>query len=306
MTAGPSPFLARSAALLLAFAALLAGCAGEPDGTDPPQTQGEASAPVDAQSPQSPPATPAPPSPPAAPAATSLRMSGCTGWFVSPVVPGPRPSPRTPAGWEESPPQELATVHMLALDCARVGIGPFERPLRLLVEATSSFTAPAPCLASKATVPTAFFVANTVWLEDPEVAAHLAGAFALDAYVRPLTVDAASVGGSGGAHALSWSWGLEGEPESRVELLDGGPRAEHDVADLRLFWAAGGGVASLGIDFSVDSPAVAGLPARGAVQPPMLLHDGGRPFTWPATRFSTGSAEGLFSLYEDLSCERPA
>lgn len=306
-----SPWLA---AILPSLAvALLAGCAAGPqasgpgapgDGTGPVLDTGS---PSPAAAPPSPSGDPGPgPGTPAAAAAAAdapgLRMSGCIGWSAGPTVPGPRPSARTPPGWEEDPPGATSSVGLLALDCARVSVGPFERPLRLLVETTTSFLAPETCLGSVDAV-TVFLVPNTVWLEDAEVAGHLASTFGLDAIVRPLSTE---VQQAGGADVHSWSWGLEGQPESRVQVTDAGSdQAQDSLPDQRLFWAAGGRLARLDLDLTLDGPETAPALVEGTVQPPMLLHDAGRPFAWTGMWYNAGSVEGRLTLYEDFACEHP-
>lgn len=269
--------MARPPLALLAAAAfglLLAGCAGDGPGTPAPQPAA------------------APPAP--APLA-GLVLDGCVGWSAFEVVPAPLHPGTRPAGWAAPSPGVDASVALLGLACQRMAIGPFERgPVRVLFESHTNAEVPAACAADRDGF-VALSVLASVWVEDAEVAAHLAQVYGMPAREGVFS-------GSGQA----WSWGPPGAPASTVQVMDEAAAPQPSHAADRFFWANGTGLGALELRHDATRPAVPHA-AAGEMAPPMLLAQvaGGR-FAGPAGWVTRDTAAGSFRAYRDTLCQEAA
>jgi hypothetical protein len=232
-----------------------------------------------------------------------LELTDCTGWFAT-VLPLPRSlAPgQPPPGWEVPPGDtETAAVILGGFDCARLSLGRFERPVRIVYDAHGHLAAPRPCFGTASPPPTVLGL-NSLWVSDPEVAAELRS-YGMPAYATNITEAVAA--DAGAARLRTWAWGDPLAPSTLTFSEGGALRAT--TRSLRLVWLHGEGLGMLELEQSHTSPSpTTGWPAHGSAQPPMLLS------TLPEGRFAgqalwhpTLAATGQVTLYKDLLCAQP-
>lgn len=265
--------LAGPALLLMCLSA--AGCLGDP----PPQPEG------------------APAGGTAVPA--SLHLSNCTGFQASTwPIPAALSPARPPQGWEGEPTHAL---FLLGFECGRLALGPFERPVRLLVEAHTDAVVPAGCARGARTQD---LVLHAAWLDDAEVAAFLAQAYGLPAAAAAF--EAGTVG-QGGALLRTWRWAAPGHASSDLRVPDAGSQLPDFWAN-RLLWPRGEGLGTLTLSFDRTRASAGDLQAplqgEGTMAEPMLMAGlpGGR-FAGPTQTFPRMEADGAFSLFRDRACQ---
>ncbi|MEA3204239.1 MAG: hypothetical protein QOI63_1919 [Thermoplasmata archaeon] len=237
-------------------------------------------------------ASPAPPVDPPRP--TGLELSGCTGWdAVSTPLPGAAAPGQAPPGWEPRT-NAMPSVILTALACSRLALGPFERPVRLLLETHERATPPPACWGN---LP--YGIVASVWVDDVEVAGYLVDRLGLPAHATRFEE------APGPAPGLrTWTWG---DPAARSSLtLDGQDAAAVGGPQRNLLWPRGDGIGRLTLALHADSP-LESLPTTGTMQPPMLLAGSpGGAFTGTAYWYPHLTASGALALFKDRSCLEPA
>ncbi|HUR63962.1 MAG TPA: hypothetical protein VM241_05730 [Candidatus Thermoplasmatota archaeon] len=251
---------------------LLAGCAAAPP-------------------PGSGPATGAPPRP------AGLELTGCTGWHGdTPSLPSPLVPGKAPPGWEPDP-ANPASVVMDGYACSRLSVGPFERPVRIVLDSHTNVNFPPSCNPKGGSTPMA--VLGTLWVNDTAVARYLNQTYGLPARASPITDEVQAVGP---ARAHRWTWGT-GHASALNVTEDGTGFVSY--ATERIFWERGGGVSVLDLALQHDAPPVQ-HPAVGTAQPPMLLAGGpGGAFLLTTSWYPAIALTGSLTLYHDRACSEP-
>lgn len=237
---------------------------------------------------------------PRPPAAGRIEMTGCTGFRGGTnVQPGPLAPGQAPPGWEPAATDPWGFVTLAGYECSRIGVGPLERgPVRLVWDAHGRARVPDPCLAGR-TSGTVAAVLNALLVDDPGVGAHLRDAFGLPVHDAAITV------ASRPQAALvehTWSWTTAGGAASSVTFVDDGQRGDPATAD-RLFWARGGGIGSLDLQYDRAGPTAAPWPGYGPMQPPMLMAATPQAsFAGQASHVADMAAAGTVTLFGDAEC----
>lgn len=226
----------------------------------------------------------------------ALSLSGCSGWetHMEPL-PAAAASWETPPGWEP-PAGDLPKARMAGLECDRLGLGPFERPVRLVWDSHTHATFPDAC--HRAEVYEMTSLVGTVWIDDAEVARFLNETYGLPA--RAATVTPAMQG-----QTRTWTWG-DAAGTSQVTFLPN-PLGEPQDVPILLLWEQAGRIVSLGLQpDGRTGPVPTELPAFGTLAAPALLASmPGGAFASTAAWSSGFAAEGSFTFYRDLMCEEP-
>ncbi|MEA3203462.1 MAG: hypothetical protein QOI63_1137 [Thermoplasmata archaeon] len=228
---------------------------------------------------------------PAAPLGLDLHLSGCARWDAQLVVPAALDHGSVPRGWAGA--QPLATLGLQGWACQRLSLGAFERPVHLILEAHDLAEVPAGCLGNATA--TRVWVVESAWADDAQVAHALRADYGLPAHQAAIAVQDA---GAGPTTLHEWSWA-----GSRVTVPDDGTQDRGPPLRDRFFWARGAGVGSLDLAQSATQPAAAPRPVQGTAAPPLLF--AALPaFAAPGGWSPHASADGRFTLYEDLACAR--
>jgi hypothetical protein len=174
--------------------------------------------------------------------------------------------------------------------------GPFERgPVRLLFDAHSRAAVPAACWTGRGTFAD-LRVLNSLWVDDPDIAAYLASAYGMPA--RFTAIADGVVDGAEGVRLHTWTWA-----GSSITLQEDGLLPEGRANASMLFWARGAGVGSLALSYERTGSAVTGRPVQGTMEPPMLMAGmpGGQ-FVGTALWYGAASVEGIVTLHGDGRC----
>lgn len=195
------------------------------------------------------------------------------------------------------------TIGILVLDCERVALDRFERPLTLLIEFHNYIgDVPESCYRNDDS-PTQFAGISSIWVNDSEVQSVLETTYGLNAYTSNITrtLD------QGTGHTLHrLSWGLPGQTSSLQFLeVDAMGTANWD-RNWRFFWWNETRLNVLDLNTQYTRPNITDPPVNGTLKPPMLGADvaDGNYASYGVYRF-TMEAEGTFSIYNDHFCEEP-
>lgn len=240
---------------------------------------------------------------PAGNTTAEIILNDCTSWRIVRQFVG-TPSPGSPPpGWQPADPSALITgIEVHGIRCNRVSVGPFERPLQLVLEMHTNVTYPESCLegADPFAVPA---VLQSLWVDDPTVAQYFALTFGMPVHAATFTpMDT----GAQGVAAYSVSWGESGQPASMMTTLDDTADVSGALLPYRLAWAIGNQVRFLDLTTSMDSPLMNQRASAGQFQEPMLLAavDGGN-YAGSGSWYTNYQAAATVHLFGDLFCKDP-
>lgn len=240
--------------------------------------------------------------------AKTMQWTDCRPWGMSHDWPGGAQHASHPPGWE--PIHDLVTtIQVSGWICERVHWGEFERgPIHVILEYHNRLDTPESCYPDMDDVQTAlrFKMLNSIWINDTELVDYARQHFEMPAYYSE--IEQSSEDTPLGA-LRGMTWGLEGEGQTEVEILDyahanygSGTRFQE-----RAFWFNDTGVSYMDRDFIINGPQAENVRyGRGVFAPPMLLAE------WPAEhRFldewhGGGSAEIELGRFLDFFCLEPA
>lgn len=281
------------------LAALFTGCFDQDRGPNPTATSTPSSGTLSTTSTSSNSSTGAPP--PLAPP-NELILSDCVGWtafrnYITPTSPG-----NPLEGWDPAPPGSFDPVSLRGFRCARIAVGSYERgPIHIITDAHSNSSFPDTCADEQKGL-TGLRVLEHFIVSDLEIADYLAVNYGMPTLVATFQETEQDLAASA-LHTFSWSIGSE--PPSSITVLDDKQNGHLPTVFDRYFWRQGPGVALLEIETDQDG-AVANLIANGTVQPPHLLaQDTQGVFVGQGDWRTNLESHGLFTLYQDLSCEAP-
>ena len=229
----------------------------------------------------------------------ALQLSACVALQATAALPATllASDADRPAGWPPADPARGPDVRVAALRCSRIGVGPFERgPVHLVLEWHGDAEAPAACRAGQVGG-TETRILTTALVDDPDVAAYLAGTYGMPAHAAQVAEEETTLGP---ARLHTWTWS-SGGAESHLRLQEDAATAPK-VWQWRLFWPSGPGVARLDLALSGNGSALQ-RPAEGLFQPPFLLaRTAGGAFAGAGTWSPDLDGQGAFALYRGLDC----
>ncbi|MES2155908.1 MAG: hypothetical protein V4510_12305 [bacterium] len=183
-------------------------------------------------------------------------------------------------------------------DCQRFNWGPFERPLRFILEGHTNQTVPEQCKLGDW-----FFFAslNAIYVDDPQVVAYMASNLSLPARHASMTVTYGDT-----VHLV---WQPDGGEQSEVSITALRLQNTTDDVKHRLAWAKEGRVTLLDWHESGDLAWPVFTPATGHMRPPMLNAKLGDPYVGNRGGFDgftdDTEVEGHMYRFNDDQCKEP-
>lgn len=221
----------------------------------------------------------------------AVSFSGCTGWQSGAYWVGANPPPANPPSWGTDSPAGSRVV-MEAWTCERIGIGPFERPVSMVLEYTDAFSPPAACRGTSANYSLISWAIN-----DTELVDYFA-ALAAPAYHAQIIHSQQSLQA---VETHEWSWGPPGQTPSTMTIVDDDNQVLAARPTFRYFWATATGAAALEIDFQGNEPMFGERVAFGQLAPPMQLAN--TPLHAELGALYTDTAgDGKIHYWSDLTC----
>lgn len=186
---------------------------------------------------------------------SELILSGCSGVVTEGRYPDDSVEMVEHPTWPEYEYPEPESITVALLDCARLKLGPFERPVRIITE-TDDLDAYSPetCHPDPETRPPIVYLnfVASIGVTDPEVAEFMRIAYGLPAYVVEAEV---TVDGSGVLPEQVWRWAPPGhEPSELRTPVDPLPRAERIPFDWRWYWFNETATSALDLHWEFESP----------------------------------------------------
>lgn len=227
----------------------------------------------------------------------SFSLVNCAGIKAASTLPKTIAGAMPPVGWAESESQ-VVEAWVFVLDCARLSWGPFERPVRLLLEFHGNANVPVSCQRGGVE---SLDVLTQLWISDGELLPLFSQAFGFEA--RLAQIDAV-----GTNELRAWEFGLPNgeqsylQSKSRTSDLDA-----HDVTLGRVFWTnelGGISYSNLLSDLVYDS---VGQPlVTGNLEAPFLFSNSDFPvFVGLGDAYSEGTVEVALETFGDKTCEQP-
>ncbi len=207
---------------------------------------------------------------------------------------------RPPANWSADQGGVGSDLSLYLLSCERFNWGPFERPLKMILELHTNMTPPASCTKGSYEY---FQVLNSIWVDDPQVATFLASNLSLPVHLSAITMQTA--GTPGLTFTANWSWRPEtGQPSDVATTIALGYET-HGSARERIAWVAQGRVSLLDMQQTLSGYLPEAVLTPGHMRPPMLLSKMGDPYPGDGDLYSSGDVEGTLYRFADDQCKEP-
>jgi hypothetical protein len=271
----------------------LAGCASLPNTETISST-------TDVYSEPEPTLSPIPPTVQASPSLNVSHWDMCTGLFSALSYPRGTGPASPPPNWTGNP--DLGQdVSQLALDCQRVGWGPFERPARMVWEVHNNAPAPTACAQGNYS---RFFIVTRVFLDDPELAAFLSTTYGLPIHLSTIWHNVTTENNQ--QHDV-WTWIPTGYQASWMDnwRFNSSEFDTNDVYRNRYAWDHGSGIALMDENTRREWGANS-IVTPGQMNPPMLnANTNGLPYAGRGTLWDNLEGEFTFKKFGDYACEKP-
>jgi hypothetical protein len=239
--------------------------------------------------------------------AKNVHWNDCEGWQTGFTHP-----PGEPAGASHDPewanPQIglFTTVVMYGRECQRVSWGPFERPVRMILEHHNFLAPPVSCEPDANTTRQITKGAElaSIWVNDTELADYLKATYpGMPVFYSPMQSETRS---TGGLLAHTWTWGLGKQNQSRVTILDDQIPGGYYPHGIRLFWYSSEGVSFMDLVSQYQNAILTDRTANGTLYPPMLWGYVAQPFAYAGQWTREITMEGDIHAFRDHQCKEPA
>lgn len=291
---------------VVASAVAFAGCVdGSPsDGDSPPPSTGSGT-PAPDPSPTGDPKTPDGGTPTDTGYPRQAHWTDCEGMtsvFNWPL--GATHAPHAP-GWEPVGPRVATEIELYGLECQRFSMGPFERPIRMIMETHDYQEAPQGCYPEDpAPGLTEFQTLNTIWFNDQEVVDYVDAVLGMPVHYANITIEEEPV--AEGTKWWQWSWGIEGQETSWLRGFDDQERDIMETHEFRIFWYNDTAVSAMDYTSHENNPGwVQNIFAYGQMQPPMLMADWPTDYGGVTNTLLEARADATITKYNDFVCTEP-
>ncbi|MCA1810544.1 MAG: hypothetical protein LC623_00850 [Halobacteriales archaeon] len=248
---------------------------------------------------------------PPGPSAKEVHWDACEGWETGwKYPPGHPPGAQHNPKWGDPETNLFATMLTFARDCQRVSWGPFERPVRMILETHDFQQVPLSCYTGD-NAPDADVVVlkamSSLWVNDTQLADYLKQTYpGMPVYYSAIQTHAQP---QGTLMAHQWTWGLSEQNQSELTVFD--DQVAHNTVTLtleRMFWYdETGAVSFLDFDMVRQTPLFTNRVSYGKQYPPMLWGYGETPdYVSTGDWNPTSTITGKIAVFRDHECKQPA
>ncbi|MES2154981.1 MAG: hypothetical protein V4510_07585 [bacterium] len=166
---------------------------------------------------------------------SGIVFNGCDQVETGMPYPGNTSPAHPPGNWTGAVSSGGAGTdfYLWLVACQRVHIGPFERPLRMIIEHHDNMTTPSACRTGNWNY---FSVLNAIYVDDDEVAAWMRREIGMPAHHADIHHDVSP----GKISKVSWSWTPDGGQTSDTTLTQVNDHNASDGFTYRIVWVNAG------------------------------------------------------------------
>jgi hypothetical protein len=235
----------------------------------------------------------------------TVQWDSCKGWDTGfHYPPGKPPGATHDPNWTDPTVNVFTTVITRARDCDRVSWGPFERPVRMILEQHDFLQVPESCQpANNVTGFVGMTELSSLWVNDSALANFLKQTYpGMPVYYSPIDV---SDQATGGLIDHVWTWGLEAQNKSKLNTLEDSAPPGQSSDNYRLFWYSDTGVSFMDLTDVFSFPAETNRATYGTVYPPMLWGHLATNYASYGDWEGKSTMSGTISVFHDHQCKQP-
>ena len=234
------------------------------------------------------------------PATQDIQWTNCRSLRDVFVYPGSPPRAQQDPTWD--PPLPFVTyVWLLMIECERVSWGPFERPMRMVLEYHNDAQPPDSCSPPPGQ-PTNGAMLAGLWVNDPAFADYVKANYdGIAVYYSDIQNNVST---QGLASTFEWSWGPADGPRTVVRDVDERANAAPDFTEnyrLYFFNATRGAVLDLHLNSPLSPPYTDRLD-YGEIHQPMLAADFSEQYVATGRWDESATMTGTLTFYKDHKC----
>jgi hypothetical protein len=229
-----------------------------------------------------------------------LQLNDCfgldTGHYAVSSLEGAKPPPQ----WGEGP-TPITEVYIMAFNCERIAIGPFERgPVQFLIEVHGNREAPENCTTGDYT---SSEVITQVWSNDLQIVEYFSTKLGLPAALGFMNFTTTT---TGPRTAFNLTLEKPGGPPSWLETDTYGPADTNGTYLYRRFWVnERGGISYMDFETSYSRSSQASQIVTGLVRDPFLHVDGVERYVGTGNILGPSSVDAPIARFGDLECKEP-
>ncbi|MES2154297.1 MAG: hypothetical protein V4510_04100 [bacterium] len=182
--------------------------------------------------------------------------------------------------------------------CQRIGWGPFERPVKILLELYTNSSFPEACRHGSFGYAR---IVHAVYLDEPVMAAYLRRELGLPAYAATMNYSLEK----GSAWTMRWTWTPDGGQTSDVQVSHLASQDSGSPETYRLVWFTHGHVTMMDLLTRYHNPGQTLGAAPGHMRPPMIDAKMGDPYLGTGEMWDATSYTGTVYRFNDEFCKEP-